>query len=190
MFAIVKLGNQQFKVKAGDFIRTPFQNYSKGDTVDLSVLAFGDEKDLICEEKELKKSKVKAVLIRQSLANKIIVFKKKRRKGYRRTQGHRQKVSEFRILELYSPTGQVSKVESTKKITKADPKKGTEKTKVTKKSVTNKKQTDSVKTKVKKAEKSPVKTKKAEKPVVKVKVQKTQTSKKSVKTEKQTKKGD
>ena len=80
MFAIVKIGNQQFKVKAGDFIRAPFQKLSQGDKIDIPVLAFGTENDMICDSSQLKKTKVKALLLRQSLANKIIVFKKKRRK--------------------------------------------------------------------------------------------------------------
>ena len=115
MFAIIKVGNQQFKVKAGDFIRAPFQKLSAGDKMDIPVLAFGTEKDMICDSSQLKKSKVKALLLRQSLANKVIVFKKKRRKGYRRTQGHRQKISELRILELCSPDGKVSKIDLGKK---------------------------------------------------------------------------
>ena len=118
MFAIVKIGNQQFKVKAGDFIRTPYQKLSPGDKMDIPVMAFGSEKEMIFDSSQLKKSKVKAVLLRQSLANKIIVFKKKRRKGYRRTQGHRQKITELQILELCSPDGKVSKFEPKKKSAK------------------------------------------------------------------------
>ena len=111
MFAIVRLGNQQFKVKAGDFIRAPFQKGSQGDQIEVHVLGFGDESQFICDKIQLEKSKVKAVLLRQSLAKKIIVFKKKRRKGYRRTKGHRQKISELKIIELCSPDGQTSQVE-------------------------------------------------------------------------------
>ena len=111
MFAIVKLGNQQFKVKAGDFIRVPYQNVSQGEQIEIPVLGFGDESQFCFSAEELKKSKVKAVLLRQSLSKKVLVFKKKRRKGYRRTKGHRQKVSELKVLELCSPDGKVSKVE-------------------------------------------------------------------------------
>ncbi|MBC6415785.1 MAG: 50S ribosomal protein L21 [Bdellovibrionales bacterium] len=109
MFAIVKLGNQQFKVKVGDFIRVPFQKASKGEQIEIPVLGFGDDSHFIFEKSQLKKSKVTAVLLRQSLAKKVLVFKKKRRKGYRRTKGYRQKVSELKIIELSSPEGKVSK---------------------------------------------------------------------------------
>ena len=111
MFAIVRLGNQQFKVKAGDFIRAPFQKGSQGELIEVPILGFGDENRFICDKTQLEKSRVKAVLLRQSLAKKIIVFKKKRRKGYRRTKGHRQKISELKIIELCSPDGKTSQVE-------------------------------------------------------------------------------
>ena len=115
MFAIVKLGNQQFKVKAGDFIRAPFQNHPPSSSIDLPVLAFGDGEKFAFDSSQLKKSKVKALVVRQSLGPKILVFKKKRRKGYRRTRGHRQKVTELQILELKSPEGRLSKLELKKK---------------------------------------------------------------------------
>lgn len=111
MFAIVRLGNQQFKVKAGDFIRAPFQDCSVEDKIEIPVLAFDGEKGFAFGASQLKGCKVKAVVIRQSLGKKVIVFKKKRRKGYRRTRGHRQKITELRILELCSPEGKVSRVE-------------------------------------------------------------------------------
>ena len=111
MFAIVQLGNQQFQVKAGDFVRAPYQDQPLNKKFDLPVLAFGSESDFVCDSSLLKKSRVQALVIRQSRSKKALVFKKKRRKGYRRTHGHRQKITEIRVLELKSPSGQVSKVE-------------------------------------------------------------------------------
>lgn len=111
MFAIVRVGNQQFKVKAGDFIRAPYQDQLAKTYIKLDVLAFGDDTNLVYDKKELEKSMVKGLLTRQTLSKKIIVFKKKRRKGYRRTQGHRQKITEIKIVELQDSTGKVSKVE-------------------------------------------------------------------------------
>lgn len=118
MFAIIRLGNQQFKVQAGNFIRVPFQNHSVNDQINIPVVAFGSSKNLVFDSSQLKKSKVKAQVIRQSLGRKVLVFKKKRRKGYRRTKGHRQKMTELKILELCSPSGEISKVkaDSSKKV--------------------------------------------------------------------------
>ncbi len=111
MFAIVRLGNQQFKVQAGDFIRSPFQDKPVQGKIDIPVVAFSSGEDFLFDSSELKGSKVTALVLRQSLAPKVLILKKKRRKGYRRTQGHRQKITELRILELKSPGGQVSKVD-------------------------------------------------------------------------------
>lgn len=118
MFAIVQLGNQQFKVKVGDFIRVPYQELSPGEEIEVPVLGFGDEDQFVFSAEKLKKSKVKAVLLRQSLSKKVLVFKKKRRKGYRRTKGHRQKISELRVLELCSPDGKVSKAAESQSVAK------------------------------------------------------------------------
>ena len=126
MFAIVRLGNQQFKVKAGDFIRAPFQDHSVESKIKVPVVAFGGEKDFVFDQSQLKGSRVTAVVVRQSLARKVLVFKKKRRKGYRRTRGHRQKITELKILEICSPEGKVSKVELKKRVSKAASEKPTE----------------------------------------------------------------
>ena len=147
MFAIVKFGNQQFKVKAGDFIRAPYQNVSPGDEIEIPVLGFGDEDQFVFSADQLKKSKVKAILLRQSLSKKVLVFKKKRRKGYRKTKGHRQKISELKVLELCSPDGKVFKVD----LKKPNSKKSADK-KVAGKKVANKKAIEN-KTSSKKAKK-------------------------------------
>lgn len=114
MFAIICLGNQQFKVKAGDFIRVPFQSQPLDSKIDVPIVAFSNEKDLVFDKTKLKKSKVKAVVVRQLLSRKVLVFKKKRRKGYRRTRGHRQKMTELKIMELHSPEGKVNQVKWTR----------------------------------------------------------------------------
>ena len=112
MYAIVRLGNSQFKVKAGDFIRAPFQDQPLDKKFELSVLAFATgDKAFVFEDSQLKGARVQAVVLRQFLGRKVIVFKKKRRKGYRRTKGHRQKITELKVLELTSPEGKTSKVE-------------------------------------------------------------------------------
>ena len=193
MFAIVKIGNQQFKVKAGDFIRAPFQKLSPGDKMDIPVLAFGSENSMICEGSQLKKSKVKAVLLRQSLANKIIVFKKKRRKGYRRTQGHRQKITELRILELHSPDGKISKVESKTAGVKTKGKatqKADKPVKASSKREIADKEEKAVSIKAKKTDKKIAVKVKTQKSVKEIAVKKAKTEKSAKTEKKQAKKGD
>lgn len=101
MFAIVRLGNTQFKVKAGDFLRAPFIKDAK-DQLELPVLAIGEGTNFLFEDEELKTSKIKVQVLRHGLSKKVLVFKKKRRKGYRRTNGHRQKFTEIKVLEIIS----------------------------------------------------------------------------------------
>ncbi len=115
MFAIVRVGSQQFKVQAGDYIRTPFQNHLEKEEIDLPVVAFRSEKAFLFDSAGLKGAQARAMVVRQFLGKKVLVFKKKRRKGYRRTRGHRQKITELKIIKLCSPEGQISQVESTSK---------------------------------------------------------------------------
>ena len=99
MIAIIRLGNQQFKVKAGDFVRSAFLKDSK-ETIQIPVLALEDKSGFLLDPAKLKTAKVTAKILREGLAKKVLVFKKKRRKGYRRTRGHRQKFTELQILEI------------------------------------------------------------------------------------------
>ena len=52
------------------------------------------------DSSDLKSAKVTAQILREGKSKKVLVFKKKRRKGYRRTKGHRQKFTELKILEI------------------------------------------------------------------------------------------
>ena len=99
MFAIVRIGNQQVKVKAGDFVRGAFLK-SSTDTVELPVIAVEEKGDFLFQKDKLKTARVKAKILREGLSKKVLVFKKKRRKGYRKTRGHRQKFTELQILEI------------------------------------------------------------------------------------------
>ena len=109
MQAIVSVGNKQFKVKAGDFIRTDLRKDKPKTELKLKVVGFIDDSQFFFSEADLKKSLVKATVIRHGLEKKILVFKKKRRKGYRKTRGHRQGFTELKIVELKSSTGKTSK---------------------------------------------------------------------------------
>ena len=115
MFAIVSFSKQQFKVKAGDFIRVPRQMEEPESMINVPVLAFGEGESFAFDEPQLKKAYAKAVVLRHLRGSKILVFKKKRRKGYRRTKGHRQELTEVCIVELGSPNGEVAKADPPKK---------------------------------------------------------------------------
>jgi large subunit ribosomal protein L21 len=98
MYAIVRAGGKQLKVTPGDVVRIekPSEKVAKGDTLTLSsVLLVGGEEGR--EPKSGEGISVKATVIGPIRTKKVLVFKKKRRKQYRRTKGHRQTMLQVRI---------------------------------------------------------------------------------------------
>ncbi len=98
MYAIVRAGGKQVKVAAGDVIRIekPSEKVGKGQEVRFSDIVFvggGGGK----EPKATQGVSVKATVLGEIRTRKVLVFKKKRRKQYRRTKGHRQTMLEVRI---------------------------------------------------------------------------------------------
>jgi large subunit ribosomal protein L21 len=113
MYAIIRAGGKQYKVEAGDTVRVEKLEKNLGDTFDLTeILMVGGDKTFVGAPL-LANAVVTAVVTRQAKAPKIIVFKKKRRQGYRRMQGHRQLFTELFIQSITTPEGQ--KAETDKK---------------------------------------------------------------------------
>lgn len=110
MYAIVCSGGKQYKVKAGDVIRVEKLKEAVGSELDLTEVLFVSGKILLVGDPHLVGAKVTARVTGQSRAAKILVFKKKRRQGYRRMQGHRQNYTELFVKEITSPDGEVSQV--------------------------------------------------------------------------------
>jgi large subunit ribosomal protein L21 len=103
MFAVVRTGGKQYRVAAGDKIVVEKMAGNAGDTVSLNdVLLAGDGGEM----KSLDGLLVSAEIIAQAKADKIIVFKKKRRHNYRRKNGHRQ---QHTILKILSVGGEAAK---------------------------------------------------------------------------------
>ena len=101
MFAIIKTGGKQYKVAADDTIRIEKLDASAGDTVTFDhVLMLGKGDDITLGTPLVEGATVVGELVEQARARKIIVFKKKRRQKYRRTQGHRQHLSVVRITDI------------------------------------------------------------------------------------------
>ena len=106
MYAILRAGGKQLKVSPGDVVRIekPPEKVSKGDKVTLSsvVLVGGEEGR---EPKTGEGISVNATVIGTVRTKKVLVFKKKRRKQYRRTKGHRQTMLQVRIDGITDETG-------------------------------------------------------------------------------------
>ena len=101
MFAVIKTGGKQYKVAPNDVLRIEKIAGEPGDTVELgSVLMVGGEDGLTIGAPLVEGAAVAAEVIEQARADKIIVFKKKRRKNHRRRNGHRQHETVLRVTEI------------------------------------------------------------------------------------------
>src|SRR5688572_23279535 len=97
MFAVVRTGGKQYRVAAGDKIVVEKIPGNAGETVRLEdVLLAGEGSDLRSTDGLI----VSAEIIAQAKADKVIVFKKKRRHNYRRKAGHRQQHTILRITAI------------------------------------------------------------------------------------------
>ena len=101
MFAVLKTGGKQYKVAQGDVIQVEKLEGSVGDKVTLDqVLMIGEEDKVDVGSPVLDGSKVTCEIINQGKGAKVLVFKKKRRKKYRRTNGHRQFITHLKITDI------------------------------------------------------------------------------------------
>ncbi len=125
MFAVIKTGGKQYRVTKDDMIVVETVAGEPGSTVRFEdVLMIGDDgKAPSVGTPFLEQAAVFAEVVQQTRGDKIIVFKKKRRKGYRRKHGHRQALTVLRITDI-SPTGTKADTKSkAKPKTEAKPKK-------------------------------------------------------------------
>ena len=95
-YAIIKTGGKQFAVEDGQTLRVPTLEGKEGSKVDIPALVVGGGKDA----KIGSDATVKATVVGHGRGEKVIVFKKKRRKQYKRKQGHRQGYTEIKIEKV------------------------------------------------------------------------------------------
>ncbi len=101
MFAVIRTGGKQYKVAPNDVIAVEKLDGEAGATIELAeVLMIGDGGEVTTGTPLLAGALVSAELVAQRRADKIIVFKKKRRHNYRRKNGHRQHQTVLRITEI------------------------------------------------------------------------------------------
>lgn len=116
MYAIVRTGGKQYRVKAGDKLRVEKLNKNLGDEFEIPEVLWVGGADSFSGNPVLPDAKVVAVVTHQTRAAKVLVFKKKRRQGYRRMQGHRQWYTELFIKSITNPKGEVSKADKEAKV--------------------------------------------------------------------------
>jgi large subunit ribosomal protein L21 len=113
MYAIIKTGGKQYKVQAGDVLQVEKLEHDLGSEFNISeILMIGGDKAHVGTPL-VKNAKVTAVVTKQAKTKKVIVFKKKRRQGYRKFGTHKQFFTELFIKSITSPDGQVSKTDET-----------------------------------------------------------------------------
>jgi large subunit ribosomal protein L21 len=95
-YAIIQSGGKQFKVNEGDIVRVPSLSAEIGSLVEFDAL-FAADGDEVKVGSSVGSQRVTGTVVDHGRARKIIVFKKKRRKQYKKTHGHRQNFTAVRI---------------------------------------------------------------------------------------------
>ena len=125
MFAVIRTGGKQYRVAPNDIIEIERIAGEPGDIVELGeVLLLGGDSGPKTGSPTIAGALVAAELVEHIRSEKIIVFKKKRRKNYRRRNGHRQLLTMLRITEILTD----GKKPSQTKVARPEPKKAEPKT--------------------------------------------------------------
>jgi large subunit ribosomal protein L21 len=103
MYAVIETGGKQYRVNKGDIIKVEKLTVDVGEKVDFDrVLLVGEGTDVKVGSPLVDGASVSGTVVEQDRHKKIIVFKMKRRKGYRRKQGHRQDYTGILIDKIKS----------------------------------------------------------------------------------------
>ena len=98
MYAVIKTGGKQYRVNAGERIKVEKLVAEVGDTVTLDqILMVSDGEKTTIGSPIVKGATVKATVVSHGRGDKVMIFKFRRRKHYRKTQGHRQSFTEIKI---------------------------------------------------------------------------------------------
>ncbi len=101
MYAVIKTGGKQYKVEEGTILQVEKLEQNEGDKVEFNdVLMYSDGENVTLGSPLVENAVVKAEIIKQAKDKKVLVFKYKRRKGYRRMRGHRQHFTEIKINSI------------------------------------------------------------------------------------------
>ena len=101
MYAIVDIAGKQYKVEKNRYIYAPLIDAEEGSSIEFDrVLLIGDNKKVKVGTPIVKKAKVLVKVLSHLKDDKVVVFKKKRRKGYKVKNGHRQQLSKILIEDI------------------------------------------------------------------------------------------
>ena len=100
MFAVVKIAGQQFRVQAGQSLYVPHLQGKAGDTLELSDVLFTDDNGSVNTGTGVTAKVTAEILSDLIKGDKVIAFKMKRRKGFRKKLGHRTQYTQIRISSI------------------------------------------------------------------------------------------
>ena len=101
MYAVIETGGKQYRVEPGDVIRVESVDGEKGTSGEVSrVLLVSPDSGTILTGEKIANAKVEATIMGHDRSPKIVVFHYKRKKQYKKTQGHRQNYTELRVDKI------------------------------------------------------------------------------------------
>lgn len=113
MYAIIRTGGKQYKVQAGDVLQVEKLDQKLGAEFSITdVLMVGGDTPVLGQPL-VKGASVAVVVTKQAKSRKVLIFKKKRRQGYRRLKAHRQEFTELFVKSVTGADGKVTKAETT-----------------------------------------------------------------------------
>jgi large subunit ribosomal protein L21 len=100
MYAVIKTGGKQYKVSEGDLLKVEKIDGAVGETVEIDQVLMVGGAEVKLGTPLVPGAKVKAQIVAQEKDKKILVFKSKRRKGYRKKYGHRQPITRLKVAAI------------------------------------------------------------------------------------------
>ncbi len=100
MYAVIKTGGKQYKVSEGDQLKVEMLDGAVGDTIELDQVLMVGGAEVKLGTPLVPGAKVKAQIVAQEKDKKVLVFKSKRRQGYRKKFGHRQQITRLKVAAI------------------------------------------------------------------------------------------
>jgi len=109
MYAVIKTGGKQYRVQKGDIVRLEKLDTEVGKKITLDQVMLARKGENITVGMDAAKVRVSAIVTAQDRGKKVVIFKKRRRKNYVRTMGHRQCYTAVRITGIRIPRASAEK---------------------------------------------------------------------------------
>lgn len=113
MYAVIETGGKQYRVQEGDVLNVEKLNAEAGEKIEFTkVLALSDDNGLTVGKPYIENAKVEAEVVANGKAQKVIIFKYKSKKDYRKKQGHRQPYTMIKIEKVSARKARKTKAQA------------------------------------------------------------------------------